>query len=158
MTGRRNDIAGLIPHQGAMCLLDGIDQWDERHIVCRADSHRYEDNPLRDDSGLRALCAIEYSAQAIAVHAALLGTPDTEGPETGVLASVRDVAISQSHLHHLTGLLTIRAEVVLFHDQGRIYDVIVTGEGRTVMTGRLSVLLLADDLPAIHPLSTEGQA
>ena len=41
------DIAGLVPQQGAMCLLEGIERHDERTIVCRATSHRSADNPLR---------------------------------------------------------------------------------------------------------------
>ena len=45
------DISRLIPHRGAMCLLDRVENWDKDHIVCRTTSHRRPDNPLRDDSG-----------------------------------------------------------------------------------------------------------
>ncbi|MCE3223868.1 MAG: putative 3-hydroxydecyl-(Acyl carrier protein) dehydratase [Nitrospira sp.] len=134
------DISRLIPHRGAMCLLEAIESWDQEHIVCRATSHRRPDNPLRDDSGLRALCGIEYGAQAIATHAALLGRPGGRGAQPGVLAAVRDVTTTLSHLDALHGALTIRATVVLRHAQGRIYDVTVEGDGRTLLTGRLSVI------------------
>ncbi len=150
------DISRMIPHRGAMCLLDSIEGWDEAHIVCRATSHRRLDNPLRDDSGLRALCAIEYGAQAIAVHAALLGRPNGHSLEAGVLASVRDVTTTLSHLDELIGALTIRATFVLIHEQGRIYDVTVSGDGRAVMTGRLSVMVPTDRLQVVQPVSTEG--
>jgi len=136
-----DDISRLVPHSGTMCLLDGVDEWDEGHIVCRATSHRRPDNPLRDESGLRAVCAIEYAAQAIAAHAALVGRAHGRRVTDGVLASVRNVTATMSHLDGLKGALTIVARLQLSHPQGRIYDVEVTGDGRTLLTGRLSVML-----------------
>lgn len=150
------DISRLIPHRGAMCLLDSIETWDKNHIVCRATSHRRRDNPLRDDSGLRALCGIEYGAQAVAAHAALLGGPHGPRLEAGMLASVRDVATTRSHLDDVAGALTIRANLLLTHEQGSIYDVTVTGDGRTVMTGRLSVMVSIDNTHMALPVSTKG--
>jgi predicted hotdog family 3-hydroxylacyl-ACP dehydratase len=132
------DISDLIPQRGAMCLLDSIDSWDEAHIVCRSTSHRRPDNPLRDDSGLRAICAIEYGAQAIAAHAALLGQPGN-GNIGGVLAAIRDLTTACSHLDDISGPLTIRADVVLLRDSGRIYDLLVTSGERPLVSGRLSV-------------------
>ena len=41
----RDWIARHIPHQGSMCLLDGVEEWDAQHILCRATSHRAPDNP-----------------------------------------------------------------------------------------------------------------
>ena len=153
-----DDISRLVPHSGTMCLLDGIETWDADHIVCRATSHLRADNPLRDDSGLRALCAIEYGAQAIAAHAALLGRDDGQRVTEGVLASLRNVTMTLSHLDELKGALTILATLQLTHQQGRIYDVTVTGDGRTVLTGRLAVMLAPDDLERSNPVSQEGAA
>ncbi|MGZ8393478.1 MAG: hypothetical protein ACXW34_06615 [Nitrospira sp.] len=152
------DISPLIPHRGAMCLLDSIESWAEDHIVCRATSHRRPDNPLRDDSGLRALCSIEYAAQAIAAHAALLREPSGRSLVSGVLASARDVTVMLSHLDDLLGPLTIRATLLLTHEEGSIYDVMMTGDGRTVMTGRLSVMMSADHPHMVQPASPEGVA
>ena len=36
----RAKIAGLIPHAGAMCLLDGVVQWDANRISCVSRSYR----------------------------------------------------------------------------------------------------------------------
>ena len=148
------DISQLIPHRGAMCLLDSIETWDDHHIVCRATSHRRPDNPLRDDSGLRALCGIEYGAQAIAAHAALLG-----GPQWAV-ALMRDCwpprGMSPRRCPIWTmcaGALTIRANLVLTHEKGSIYDVMVTGDGRTLLTGRLSVMVSIDNPHMARPVS-----
>ena len=66
------DIARRIPHQGRMCLLDAVTEWDGAHIVCQASSHRASDNPLRAEGRLGAACGVEYAAQAMAVHGALL--------------------------------------------------------------------------------------
>ena len=68
----RDEIAALIPHQGAMCLLSAVERYDERTIVCRATSHASESNPLRLGGRLPALAGIEYGAQALALHCALL--------------------------------------------------------------------------------------
>ena len=155
MDGAYVDISSLIPHQGAMCLLDRIETWDEAHIVCRSTSHRRLDHPLRDDSGLRALCGIEYGAQAIAVHTALLADPAGHSRSFGLLAFARDVTTSRSHLDDVDGPLTIHATLVLRHDRGCIYDILLTGGGQTVVTGRLSVMAASDHLPMSRSLAAE---
>ena len=83
-------IAARIPHQGSMCLLDAVLAWDSGQIHCRASSHRQPDNPLRAAARLGAACGIEYAAQAMAVHGALLA-PAGAPPRPGYLASVRSV-------------------------------------------------------------------
>ena len=154
----REDISRLIPHGGAMCLLDHVESWDKEHIVCLATSHQRTDNPLRDDSGLRALCAIEYGAQAIAAHAALLGRSHEQRGAEGVLASLRNVSTTLSHVDRVAGPLTILATLQIANQQGSIYDVTVTGDGRTVLTGRLSVMVSQDGPVKAGFDSTEGVA
>ncbi len=83
-------IAAHILHQGSMCLLDGVEFWNETEIVCRASSHRLLDNPLRTAGSLAITNGIEYAAQAMAAHGALLTSAD-ETPAAGFLTSVRDV-------------------------------------------------------------------
>ncbi len=139
------NIADLIPHHGAMCLLDTIESWDEHRICCAASSHHRLDNPLRDATGLRTVCAIEYGAQAMAAHAALLRKPGTRGPD-GLLVAVQEIVMALSHLDGIAGALTIRAEILLINGNGSIYSVLVTGDGRTLLSGRLSVMI-----PAANP-------
>ncbi|MGZ8384100.1 MAG: hypothetical protein ACXWWE_08830, partial [Nitrospira sp.] len=74
------------------------------------------------------------------------------------LASARDVTVMLSHLDDLLGPLTIRATLLLTHEEGSIYDVMMTGDGRTVMTGRLSVMMSADHPHMVQPASSEGVA
>ena len=97
MTIHRDWIQRHIPHQGSMCLLDAVEQWDANDIVCRAVSHCAPDNPLRHGGGLGICTGIEYAAQAMAVHGALLAGTD-RAPASGYLASVRNVEWTQPRL------------------------------------------------------------
>lgn len=141
MNASHLNIAELIPHHGTMCLLDTVESWDERHILCTTTSHRRNDNPLCDPSGLRTICAIEYGAQAIAAHAALLRSPSGHGPVVGLLAAVRDLVTTQPYIHTIEGALTVRADAVLIQEHGLMYLITVHGEGRTLLSGRVSVML-----------------
>ena len=69
----RDAIMRRIPHQGTMCLLDAVLAWDDDHIRCSASSHLQPDHPLRAHGRLGAACGVEYAAQAMAVHGALVG-------------------------------------------------------------------------------------
>jgi predicted hotdog family 3-hydroxylacyl-ACP dehydratase len=65
-------IEARIPHQGRMCLLDQVIEWNAQHIRCRTATHRAPDNPLRAHDRLGIACGIEYAAQAMALHGALV--------------------------------------------------------------------------------------
>jgi predicted hotdog family 3-hydroxylacyl-ACP dehydratase len=84
------DIRSLVPHCGAMVLLDAVERWDAIEAVCAACSHLDPDNPLRRAGRLGAACGIEYGMQAAAVHGALLG--GGVAPPPGRLAALRAVA------------------------------------------------------------------
>ncbi len=87
-------ILALIPHQGPMCLLDRVVSWDETRIECVAVNHRDPRHPLRSASGLLASAAIEYAAQAMAVHGALRAAAGGARSAPGFLASARDVRLA----------------------------------------------------------------
>ena len=84
----RARIEQLVPHAGAMCLLDAVTQWDAAQITCS--SHEPgASHPLARDGVVPAIAAAEYAAQATAVHGALL---DGAGqPRAGMLAKLMDV-------------------------------------------------------------------
>ncbi|HMX23550.1 MAG TPA: 3-hydroxylacyl-ACP dehydratase, partial [Accumulibacter sp.] len=98
----RDWIAAHIPHQGTMCLLDAVVDWSPTAIRCLARSHATLDNPLRADGRLGAACGIEYAAQAMAVHGALLAGID-DPPRQGYLTSVRAVSLHVARLDDLPG-------------------------------------------------------
>lgn len=135
----RAAIAALIPHDGAMCLLDGVLAWDRTSITCIASSHRAPGNPLAAGGRLDAVCGVEYAAQAMAVHGGLVG--NGRRPAAGYLASLRDVTCSCDRLDLLEGDLLVRAEL-LIADAGRvIYRFELTSDSRPVMSGRAAVVI-----------------
>ncbi|MBV8741496.1 MAG: hypothetical protein JOZ12_06890, partial [Sinobacteraceae bacterium] len=72
MSLTREWIESHIPHRGTMCLLEEVLSWDATHAQCRSSTHRRADNPLRAYDRLGAACGVEYAAQAMAVHGALM--------------------------------------------------------------------------------------
>lgn len=138
----RDWIAARIPHQGSMCLLDGVLSFDAEHIVCEARGHGALDHPLRAGDGLGVAAGIEYAAQAMAVHGALLS--EGQPGRSGYLASARDVQWQVRHLHDIPGPLEVRAERLSGTDNHVLYAFTVRGDGRLLLSGRTTVILNAD--------------
>ena len=137
----RETIAARIPHQGRMCLLAGVDAWDADVIRCRATSHRDADNPLRDDSGLPATSAIEYAAQAMAVHGALLARLRGNcAVRAGMLVSLREVQLFAEFVDQMDGRLDVHAECLYAGEGGAQYAFRVEHRGRLLASGRAAVI------------------
>jgi predicted hotdog family 3-hydroxylacyl-ACP dehydratase len=145
----RDGIAARIPHAGTMCLLDRLIAWDDARITCEADSHRSPDHPLRSASGLLIGAAIEYAAQAMALHGALLGErlaasaagSSTEPPKPGFLASARGVDFSRWRLDDLAGPLRIEVVRQAGDAQQILYQFSVRHGDQTLASGRAAVVL-----------------
>ncbi len=137
----RAQIAGLIPHSGTMCLLDSLDAWDHQHIVCRANNHRDPHHPLRTRSGLLTPNAIEYAAQAMALHGALLGIEAGAPATPGYLASARGVQLHRLRLDDLPEELHITATRQAGDARQILYAFSVSHAGHTVAEGRAAVVL-----------------
>jgi len=134
----KNDIRSLIPHQGAMCLLDEVRSWDATHIVCTSCSHQSPDNPLRSEGRLRAVCGVEYAAQAMALHGALL----LSGPiAAGYLVSVRNLRLNVPYLDDLDEPLTVDARRLMGSAEGLVYEFSVSARAGMLLSGRLTVSL-----------------
>lgn len=134
-------IAALIPHAGRMCLLARVEAWDEARILCAATSHTDPANPLRSASGLLASAAIEYAAQAAAVHGGLHAAGNRQGGAPGYLASARGVTLHRLRLDDLQGELAIEIEHLAGDDRQRLYAFAVRHAGAPVADGRLAVVL-----------------
>jgi predicted hotdog family 3-hydroxylacyl-ACP dehydratase len=153
-----------IPHKGRMCLLDEVLSWDAARIRCRSNTHRSPDNPLRAHGRLGAACGIEYAAQAMAVHGALIAasaplerTVSTHvrgsiGASVGYLASVRNVALQVSRLDDLENELIAAAERVTGDGRTVLYEFTVSGGERVLLSGRASIVF--DTTFGAQPAST----
>jgi predicted hotdog family 3-hydroxylacyl-ACP dehydratase len=129
-----DDIARLIPHQGAMCLLTRTRAHDDASITCEAESHTDPANPLRNETGLPASAAIEYAAQAIALHAALR-KPEGGPAGRGYLAVLSDVRWSQPWLHELASPLIVHANLLADTGGGLQYRFAVSAGGAAIVEG-----------------------
>ena len=141
----RAAILALIPHQGPMCLLDRVVAWDETGIECVAVNHRDPRHPLRSASGLLASTAIEYAAQAMALHGALGAVASARGGGPGMLASARDVRLACWRLDDLPAadpdVLVVRAERHAGDAARILYGFSVRHGGRELASGRATVVL-----------------
>ena len=133
-------IAAHIPHSGAMCLLDEVVRWDEETIECVATSHGDPLNPLRRHGRLGAVCGVEYAAQAMAVHGAVLGVQSGR-PRAGFLASVRGVEMHVERLDTFDGPLAVTAERISGDTDNILYRFTVRCGARTLLEGRAAVIL-----------------
>ncbi|AOF86707.1 putative 3-Oxoacyl-[acyl-carrier-protein] reductase [Hydrogenophaga sp. RAC07] len=138
-------IAARIPHQGRMCLLDAVTDWSADHIVCHALSHTDPAHPLRAAGRLGASNGIEYAAQAMAVHGALVAGADA-APRQGYLTSVRSVTLHAERLDDLPGPLSVRAERLSGDANHVLYRFTLHHGERCLLEGRAAVVLDADQL------------
>jgi predicted hotdog family 3-hydroxylacyl-ACP dehydratase len=137
-----------------MCLLDDVLTWDARRIRCRSATHRAPDHPLRAQGRLGAACGIEYAAQAMAVHGALVAAsaPLTSSMAThlrgsialaalGYLASVRDVVFYVARLDDLPQDLVAAAERVTGDGRTVLYDFSLWSAEQPLLRGRASIFI-----------------
>jgi predicted hotdog family 3-hydroxylacyl-ACP dehydratase len=129
----------MIPHAGAMCLLDGVREIDAKRIVCTATSHRDVANPLRRQGRLAAVCGVEYAAQAMAAHGAWASGLAAQ-PRRGMFASLREVAWTCTHLDQIEQELAIEAQ--LDADDGRTaaYRFTLHAGATLLLRGRATVV------------------
>ena len=136
----RERIAELIPHAGAMCLLDEVSSWDATHVSASSRRHRDPKNPLRTAGGLATLSAIEYAAQAMALHGALAGAV-TARPRAGYLVSLRKVVCAAPRLDDLEGDLFVEAEQMMADGSSVMYAFSLRIGNSEVLSGNATVML-----------------
>jgi len=154
-------IEARIPHQGRMCLLDEVLDWNAQHIRCRTATHRAPDNPLRSHGRLGIACGIEYAAQAMALHGALAGgaangavdgavdVAESGALETiagrpsrvGLLASVRDVRLMVLRLDDIESDLICEVTHLAGDGLTAMYEFALRDRDRSLLSGRASVIL-----------------
>jgi predicted hotdog family 3-hydroxylacyl-ACP dehydratase len=148
-------IAARVPHAGSMCLLDALVRWNDTEIECRVTGHDDMAHPLRLheaglDLGLPAPVAIEYAAQALALHASLAAAAADERPTPGFLASTRDVRLHVPRLDRAPGPLAVHATRRAGDARQAMYQFALhDAQGRPLVEGRATVVL-DSPLPAVR--------
>jgi predicted hotdog family 3-hydroxylacyl-ACP dehydratase len=130
-----------IPHQGTMCLLDQVLDWNLDHVRCLSRAHRSADNPLRARGRLGAVCGIEFAAQAMAVHGALLAPELHLERRAGYLASVRGVELLASRLDDIEADLVAAADRLGGDDSTVLYRFSLSAGTRPLVTGRATIVI-----------------
>lgn len=136
----RHEICRLLPHEGAMCLLDAVLRWDETEIVCQTRSHRDPANPLARAGVLPAVCGLEYVAQAMGVHSGLLLRRSCAKPAAGFLASLRAVRLHVERLDDISGLLTVWCRRLADNVAGVQSEFALRAGERVLLEGRATLL------------------
>lgn len=121
-----------------MCLLEQVVHCDETTIRCTSRTHLDPENPLRSHNRLHVVCGIEYAAQAMALHGALM-TPGRAA--SGYLASVRDVHWRATQLDNVREELQVEATCLTADANAAIYRFRVYAGDAELLHGRASVFL-----------------
>lgn len=153
-------IAARVPHSGAMCLLERLLRWDAGAIECSITGHADAHHPLRErglsgvagngagregaapgDAGLPATAAIEYAAQAMALHATL-AAGEGQPPTPGFLASARGVRLHVRRLDTARGPLAVLAQRLAGDERQAMYRFTLRdADGSALAEGRATVVL-----------------
>lgn len=129
--------AALVPHAGAMALIDTVVDWNAVSIHAVAERHTPSEHPLRSSAGLHAVHLAEYGAQAAAVHAALL---DKGEARSGRLVSLRDVQLTVEYVDLAGGRLDVWAERLLADQRAAQYAFRVEQREWLLASGRIMVM------------------
>lgn len=128
-----------------MCLLERVNAWDADEIQCSSSSHRLVDNPLRREGQLAAVHLVEYAAQSMAIHGALLARERGEALEPGYLAALRGIQLSVERIDDLPGELEFHSRKLMDGGGSLVYTFTASSDGRELASGRLTVIAQPTD-------------
>jgi predicted hotdog family 3-hydroxylacyl-ACP dehydratase len=169
-------IESRIPHHGRMCLLDEVIAWSDARVSSRSSTHREADNPLRAHGRLGIACGIEYAAQTMAVHGALIagtaqpaaawaapgapaaGAPAAGSPAAGFLAAVRDVRFHSLRLDDVQGDLICDAVRMAGDATTALYEFELRSQAAPLLSGRATVIFDAGFHASRPPQSPAGSS
>jgi predicted hotdog family 3-hydroxylacyl-ACP dehydratase len=135
----QHQFASLIPHAGSMVLIDAVDSWTAKQIICRTRSHKNPDNPLRLHGRLSAIHLIEYGAQTTAIHGGILSGKSAPG----FLAAARGVHFYIDNLDDIAGEIIITASAELKIQNGAVYSLTINDtHNKLLFDARATVVYL----------------
>jgi predicted hotdog family 3-hydroxylacyl-ACP dehydratase len=136
----------LIPHSGKMCLIDSVEKWDDESIICATQTHLKHDNPLLSNGILPVSALIEYGAQAMAIHGALIARKSGEKMQKGYLAALKDINFFENlEVNNIASPLMIRATRKFASQGNMIYEFLITSRSDNLISGRAMVVAIFND-------------
>jgi predicted hotdog family 3-hydroxylacyl-ACP dehydratase len=130
----------LLPHAGDSVMIERVLSSDDAQVRVATTLHRSIDNPLRRHGRLAAVHLVEFAAQAMALHGALLDQAAGRATRAALLVSVRDLVLGCEHLEKLEGELEITARALQVSARSWQYGFSVTHAGREIASGRLAAM------------------
>jgi predicted hotdog family 3-hydroxylacyl-ACP dehydratase len=134
------EVRTLIPHAGAMCLLDAVLAWDAERIVCITTTAHDPSHPLRCRESLSSVHAIEYGGQAAALHGALCARRDGQTAPPGYLAAVRDAYWGVTTLDRVSAPLEVAAQRLLGDAARCIYAIQLRAAEQLLAEARITIM------------------
>ena len=141
----------LLPHKPPMLLLATVESWDAASIQCTATSQNDALNPLRINGRVASVHAMEYGAQAAAIHLSLLAETAAEpvaelepySPDRIVfLGIVRDFELVEQYLdEQADAVMQIRSELVSIAPRLFQYRVSAHIAGKLCAQGIISLII-----------------
>jgi predicted hotdog family 3-hydroxylacyl-ACP dehydratase len=134
----RAEIERLLPQKAAMCLVDTVLETTRDGIVCTADASR-DGHPLRERQGVSVVHAIEYGAQAAALHRLLTGR-EAFVPG-GLLLQVKNAKFHAQWLDRLPQPLRVTASCLVASSEAASYRFEVRAGDTVAASGDLTLKL-----------------
>lgn len=129
-------IADLLPHSGAMVLLDEVVEHAEGRIVTRVRLHAA--SLFAEGGRIPALVAIEYMAQTIGAYAGLRAVAAGQPVRIGYLLGTRDLSLGLDAFD-AGDELVVEARHVWGDEQLGSFECVVSRGGRAVASALVNV-------------------
>ncbi len=117
---QKNEIASLLPHTGAMCLLDKALLLGEGAIIAQSKLGSCSTNPMSLSGQMSACAVLEYAAQCAAVQLALSGDLGSNWKEHWVyVVSAKELVLGAELMPK--GFLYVHAQQISISELGCAY-------------------------------------
>jgi predicted hotdog family 3-hydroxylacyl-ACP dehydratase len=133
-------IAQLLPHDGDMVLIDEIIAWDNIGAHCRAGFGELIHHPLQWEGRLSTAILVEYAAQAMAIHGALLEAPD-HNTRSGRLVALPRLVLNEERMDW-SEVIDIRVSRKGGDRSGAIYSFTVSQSRGEIANGQATVMFV----------------
>lgn len=131
------DIAELVPHRGAMLLVDRVVDLSDNHIVAKVQVTN-EASFFRPGFGVPAYVGIEYMAQSIAAYDGAMRMRAGAPPEIGLLLGTRQFVSDRDYFRE-GEVLSVQATVAFNDGAMASFACQIDIAGTTAVTASLSV-------------------